>query len=258
MNKNNYINIKIVCIIVAAFSAALSQDDKKPDAAQIVKVADQQMRGESNKGEMSMTIIKPAWKRTISMRFWSKGDEFMLIRITAPARDEGMMYLKRYDELWQWVPTVERTIKIPPSMMMQSWMGSDFTNDDLVRSASVVDDYTHTYVGDTTIRDHYSFIIDMEPKPQAPVVWDHVKTYISKKDTLQLRAEYYGEEGELTNTLIMTEIKEMDDRRIPTHYEMVPSDEKGQRTILEYEAMEFDVPIEESFFSLQNMKRMRQ
>ncbi|MFW5774826.1 MAG: outer membrane lipoprotein-sorting protein [Chitinivibrionales bacterium] len=247
----------LLCITAVLPFVILAQDKTTPDATAIVKASDQLMRGESSRGEMSMTIVKPAWKRTISMRFWSKGDEFMLIRITAPARDQGMMYLKRYDELWQWVPRVERTIKIPPSMMMQSWMGSDFTNDDLVRSASIVDDYTHTFAGDTIIRDHPSFIIHMEPRPQAPVVWDHVRMWIGKQDSIWLRAEYYGEDGKLANTLVLSEIQMMDSRRIPTHWEMIPADEQGQRTILEYESMDFDVSIENSFFSLQNMRRMR-
>ncbi|MFP4415792.1 MAG: outer membrane lipoprotein-sorting protein [Chitinispirillaceae bacterium] len=249
--------MKNLMLLPVAAALLFAQDPSTPDAAAIVEAADQIMRGETSTGEMSMTITKPAWKRSISMRFWSKGDEFMLIRITAPARDQGMMYLKRYDELWQWVPSVERTIKIPPSMMMQSWMGSDFTNDDLVRSASIVQDYTHTYVGDTTIRDHPAFIIRMVPKPQAPVVWDHVKMWVSKEDSLWLRAQYYGEEGDLTNTLVLSEIREMGGRSIPTHWEMIPADKEQQRTILQYESMEFNVPVEDSFFSLQNMRRMR-
>ena len=136
----------IICMISFSISA-----QNAPGAKEIIRRVDRQMRGKTSTAQMRMEIIKPDWSRTIEMKTWTKGDSYSLILITAPPRDKGTAFLKRGNEIWQWVPSIDRTIKIPPSMMMQSWMGSDFTNDDLVKEASMVDDYTHTLAGDTTV-----------------------------------------------------------------------------------------------------------
>lgn len=229
----------------------------QPDPTEIIRKADRHLRGNTSTATLSMQIIKPNWNRTLRMKSWSKGQEYAMILITAPARDRSTTFLMREDEVWQWVPSISRTIKIPPSMMMQSWMGSDFTNNDLVQEASIVEDYTHTMVGDTTIRDREAWVIRMEPKPTAPVVWEKVMVWITKKTNIQLRAEYYGEDGELVNTLHMENIQEMGGRQIPTRWVMIPADEEGQRTIMTYESIEFNTDIPDSFFSIQNMKRLR-
>lgn len=239
----------LLLLVLSAFS--------QPDPREIVRQADLRLRGETSRSQMSMTIERPSWSRTISMKTWTKGNEYALIMITDPPRDKGTVFLKRGDEVWQWLPSISRTIKIPPSMMMQSWMGSDFTNNDLVQDASVVEDYTHTLLGDTTLRGYDTWIINMVPKPQAPVVWENVKVWITKEKYIELRAEYYGEDGELVNTLVLEEIKELGGRVIPTRWIMTPADKKNQKTIMNYESIEFNVPIQDSFFSIQNMKRIR-
>ncbi|MAO65198.1 MAG: outer membrane lipoprotein-sorting protein [Balneola sp.] len=226
------------------------------DATEIIRQMDEKMRGESLKAEMSMTIVRPTWERTVSMTSWSKDTEYSLILITAPARDEGTAYLKRGNEIWNWVPSVGRTIKMPPSMMMQSWMGSDFTNDDLVRESSVVTDYEHELVDEDSIDGRECYKIQMTPKPDAPVVWDRVDVWVSKEEYLQLRSEFYDEFGELINVMKGMNVKEFDGRMIPSKMEMIPQDKEGHKTVLEYESMEFNVGIPESFFSVQNMRRV--
>ncbi|HBQ58303.1 MAG TPA: outer membrane lipoprotein-sorting protein [Balneolaceae bacterium] len=226
------------------------------DATEIIRQMDEKMRGESLKAEMSMTIVRPTWERTVSMKSWSKDNEYSLILITAPARDEGTAYLKRGNEIWNWVPSVGRTIKMPPSMMMQSWMGSDFTNDDLVRESSVVTDYEHELVDEDSIDGRECYKIQMTPKPDAPVVWDRVDVWVSKEEYLQLRSEFYDEFGELINVMKGMNVKEFDGRMIPSKMEMIPQDKEGHKTVLEYESMEFNVGIPESFFSVQNMRRV--
>ena len=118
------------------------------DIDEIIRKADEKMRGTSSQGEFTMVIQRPTWSRGISMKNWTLGDEYSLVYITAPAKEKGQVFLKRQKEMWNWVPNIERMIKIPPSMMMQSWMGSDFTNDDLVRESSVVRDYKKKLLGD--------------------------------------------------------------------------------------------------------------
>lgn len=226
------------------------------DAREIIKKADEKMRGESSIADLSMTIIRPSWERTISMKTWSRGTEYSLILITAPARDEGTSYLKRGNEIWNWVPNVGRTIKLPPSMMMQSWMGSDFTNDDLVRESSIVTDYEHELVGEEIVEDHDCYNIEMIPTPDAPVVWERVLVWISKEEYLQLRTEFYDENNELVSTMVASEITEFDGRMLPSRMEMIPADEEGHKTVIEYQSMNFNEDIPENFFTVQNMRRV--
>ncbi|MFP4243265.1 MAG: outer membrane lipoprotein-sorting protein, partial [Chitinispirillaceae bacterium] len=219
--------------------------------------ADSLFRGETNRTELTMKIIRPNWTRELSIRSYSIGDEYAMIYILAPPRERGTAFLKRGEEVWQWVPRIQRVIKIPPSMMMQSWMGSDFTNDDLVREASIVTDYEHSFISDTTIDGKEAWQIEMVPKPQAPVVWEKVITYITKENFIQRRAEFFGENGELVNVMLLEDVQKMGGRTIPTRIEMIPRDKQGQKTVMVYESIEFNIPLEKSFFSQQNMKRIR-
>ena len=226
-------------------------------AKEIIRNADQLMKGNSSKGEMRMEIIRPKWSREISMKTWSIGNEYSLTLITSPARDAGTGFLKREKELWNWQPTIDRVIKMPPSMMMQSWMGSDFTNDDLVRESSIVKDYQHKLLGDTTIEGYTAWKLELIPNEDAPVVWGRILAYIEKENYFQLLFKYYDEDGFLINTMKLSEIKQLGSRTIPTRLEMIPAENPDQKTVLIYLDMEFDLAIEEQFFSLQNLKRLR-
>src|SRR5690242_7059429 len=113
-------------------------------AKEVIKKMDDKMQGSSNRSVMKMSVIRPEWKREVTMKGWSLGREYSLILITSPARDKGQVFLKRKTEMWNWQPSIDRVVKLPPSMMLQSWMGSDFTNDDLVKQSSIVEDYNHT------------------------------------------------------------------------------------------------------------------
>jgi outer membrane lipoprotein-sorting protein len=224
---------------------------------EIVKQADEKFRGISSQGELTMIIERPTWSRTVSMKNWTLGNDYSLIYITAPAKEKGQVFLKREREMWNWVPNIERMIKIPPSMMMQSWMGSDFTNDDLVKESSMAKDYNQELLGEENIEGFQCYKIELIPLDDAPVVWGKVIMWISKEELHWLKGEFYDEDGYLVNTEILTEIKKMDDREMPTRLEMIPADEEGHKTILIFEKIDFEVKINESFFSQQNMKRIR-
>ena len=240
-------------VFLLFYSAVLGQDAKD-----IVQRADERARGiESSQGEMRMTIVRPTWSREISIKSWTKGREYSLMLITGPPRDQGAAFLKRDKEIWNWQPSIDRAIKLPPSMMMQSWMGSDFTNDDLVRESSIIVDYTHKLLGTEVLEERDCYKIELVPKPEAPVVWGKVISWIEKKDYLQLKTEFYDEDGYLVNTMYGKEIRMLGGRLLPTRLEMVPADEEGKMTVVEQLELQFDQPISESFFSLQNMKRVR-
>ena len=228
------------------------------DAKEIIRESEKRFRGiKSLEAEITMTIVRPKWTREMSMKSWSKGDDYALILVTGPERDKGTTNLKRGREVWSWMPRIERSIKLPPSMMSQAWMGSDFTNDDLVREFSIVEDYSHELGEDSVIQGRTCWKIILTPNEDAAVVWGRVIMFVSQEDYLQLRSEFYDEEGYLVNVMQGSEIEERDGRKLVTKMEMIPVEEEGQKTVIKYGNMKFDKDIPDSFFSIQNMKRVR-
>ncbi len=234
----------------------LPAQDLSPSEA--VRKADEKFNGEkSSYSEMSMTIIRPSWQRTVEFKNWSLGREYALSLITAPAKEAGQSFLKRENEMWSWNPSISRLIKLPPSMMSQGWMGSDYTNDDVLRESSAVNDYTHEFSGEETIGGRICWKIKMTAKPEASTVWGMQIRWIDKKDFLMLKSELYDEDGYLVRTETASQIREMDGRSIPTRIELVPAEEPENKTVVEIKAIRFNLPVEESFFSQQNMKKIR-
>ncbi len=249
--------MKNTIYLIVIFLTTIFQTSFSQNATEIVKKADKHMRANSSYSEMKMTIIKPEWSRTMGMKIWALEPNYTLIYITEPARDRGSVTLKRNTEVWNWIPAAQKIIKIPPSMMLQSWMGSDFTNDDLVKESSIVQDYTHTLLSTEKLDDYECWKIELKPKPEAGVVWDKIIMWITKDNYLEKKADYYDESGEVVKTFSGSEPKKMDDRVIFSHWEMVPNDKPGHKTILQYDKIDFNININQSFFSEQNMKRVR-
>ncbi len=226
-------------------------------AKEIVTKAENNVRGLSSLMEMTIQIVRPTWTRSMSVKAWSKGEQYSMMVVTAPAKDAGTVFLKRVKEIWNWVPSIERDVKLPPSMMAQSWMGTDFTNDDLVKASSRIADYAHKIVGDTTIEGRKCWKIEMIPLPEAAVVWSKVNMWIDQKDYLELRLEFYDEDNKLVNILKGSDIKEMGGRTMPTKLEMIPAEKKGQETIITYTSAAFNQKMEDDFFTTQNMKKVK-
>jgi hypothetical protein len=248
--------LKVLGILIFLFltgTAALAET-----ASEIVRKADLQMRGESSYTETTMQIIRPDWTRTMSMKAWSKGTDYSLILVTAPPRDKGSSSLKRGKEMWNWVPSIERVIKIAPSMLGQSWMGSDFTNDDLINQSSIVVDYTHRLLREEKFDNTDCWVIEATPKENAPVVWGKLLLWISQDQYHQRKIAYYDEFDTLINTLNTLDVKEIGGRMLPTRMEMQPADTPEQKTVLTYQMAAFDFDLSTSFFSQDNMKRLRE
>ncbi len=244
---------KFLVIFLAIFPLVVFSQNAK----EIVKRANDLIMGKTSRGTSKMIVVRPDWTREVTMKTWSKGRDYYLILITAPAREKGQVFLKRKNEMWNWLPSIGRLIKLPPSMMMQSWMGSDFTNDDLLKHSSIVDDYNHTIIGEENVSGYDCWKIELIPKPDAAVVWGKILMWISKKGDYMLKTEYYDEAGELKNTQYGSEIKEAGGRVLPTVLTMVPADKPGYKTVFKLIEIEFNKPIPESFFSLKNIKRVR-
>lgn len=225
---------------------------------EIIRKADEKFNGEKTSTSiMAMTIVRPTWERTIEFKNWTSGREYSLTLITAPAKEKGQSFLKRQQEMWSWNPTISRLIKLPPSMMSQGWMGSDYTNDDILKESSVVNDYNHMIVGEEEYEGRLCYKIKMVAKEEAAVIWGHQIRWIDKKDFLFLKSELYDEDGYLVRTELGSKIQSMDGRLIPTYLELIPAEEEGQKTIIEIKEILFNKEIKDSFFSQQNMKRVR-
>jgi outer membrane lipoprotein-sorting protein len=240
----------IIALLFEQFSFA-------QDAKNIMQQAEQKIRGNSSFSQLSIQVIRSSWQRTIEMKAWTKGTDYAMMLILAPASDKGTVFLKRSKEIWNWVPSIERTIKFPPSMMQQSWMGTDFTNDDLVKADSYVNDYSQSIAGDSTVEGKECYKLLLLPKPRAGIVWGKVIVFIDKKDLLELRVEFYDEDGSLVNLMNASEVKNLGGRMLPSRLEMIPVEKKGSKTVLIYKAMTFGESISDSFFTLQNMQRLR-
>ena len=244
------LSVIILLFIVASTSQAQS-------AEEIIQQMEDVMRGESSYAEMTMTIDRPRYTREISMKAWALGEEYSLILITSPARDEGTTYLKRQNEIWNYVPNIDRTIKMPPSMMSQSWMGSDFTNDDLVRESSTLEDYDHSILREEPLDGRDTWVMELIPKPDAAIVWGKVLIWVDKEHFILLKEENYDQNEQIENTIHFSEISEIGNRVFPTKMLLQPADNPNQKTIMEYQELEFDIDINESFFTQQNMRRVR-
>ncbi len=254
--KTNYLLALVFCTGLLVLSGA-SFAQEELSAKDLVDRADQNREGDSSISEMKMTIVRPTWERTLEFKNWIKGDNYALTLVTAPAKEKGQTFLKRHNDMWNYLPKISRMIKLPPSMMGQGWMGSDYTNDDVMNETSLITDFSHRKVGQNEIEGRICEELELIPNEDAEVVWGKIIVWISQQDFLFLKFEYYDEDGYLVRTERGGDIQKMDDRIIPTRFEIIPADDPGQKTIVKIVQMDFDVDIPDSFFSQQNMKRIR-
>jgi outer membrane lipoprotein-sorting protein len=227
------------------------------DARAILLRVEENMRGTSSYNEMTMQTVRPRFTREVTMKSWSLGEDYSLILITAPARDAGTAFLKRKNEIWNYVPNIDRTVKMPPSMMAQSWMGSDFTNDDLVRGSSTIDDFDHKLLGKETIDGIESWKIELKPHPDTPTPYEKVIQWISTEKYLPVRIQNFDERDQLMNTVNFSQVKTLGGREFPTVMEMIPNDKPGHKTVITTHKADFGINLNESFFSQQNMRTVR-
>jgi outer membrane lipoprotein-sorting protein len=251
-NSNIFTSLCVVTVMILISNPAAADDPRE-----IIRDMEQNVRGDASYNEMTMETVRPRYTREISLRSWTLGDDYSLIYITAPARDRGTAFLKRGNEIWNYQPQVDRTIRMPPSMMSQSWMGSDFTNDDLVGAASLIEDYTHELVGTETVDGHECYVIEMIPEPENPIVYEKVIYWVSKEHRLPVKVKNYDERDELVNSIHFREIKEMGGRMLPTLLEMIPADEDNRKTVLRTTKADFEINIAERFFSIENLTEVR-
>ena len=239
-----------ITFFLSFLATALAEDSPRD----IIDKVDRIMRGDSSYGVAEMVISTDRWKRSKTIEIWSEGTEKALIRILKPQKEMGVATLKIDTDIWNYLPKISRTIRIPSSMMMASWMGSHFTNDDLVKESRLIDDYTieTSFEGAREGTEIWEF--RLTPKPEAPVVWGAIDFVIKKSDLMPVKADYYDEKEALKRTVFYTDYKKMGGRLIPAVMKLVPSDKPEEYTQITYSELAFDMEHPSDTFSLASLR----
>jgi outer membrane lipoprotein-sorting protein len=242
-----------------AQDAKLEPPPATPSAREVAERVEATFRGKSGFLDATMTVTSPRLPEPRHVRFQSwddRGGKRSFIRILEPAKDRGSAFLKLHPNLWSWVPRVERTIRIPPSMMLQSWMGSDFTNDDLVRESSVLEDYEHRWLGvDPDHQGARAFVIEYRPREGAPVVWGRIVAWIDPLRFAPLRQEYFDEAGAKLRVMTLGDFRDVGRRSYPHRWTMTPLDKPGHETAIVVNAVRFDETFDDEIFTQRNLTR---
>ncbi|NJC87362.1 MAG: outer membrane lipoprotein-sorting protein [Desulfuromonas sp.] len=221
------------------------------DLAALIREVEQQYHGTSSHALTTMQVRTANWERTLEMEAWSLGRDYFLVRILEPAKERGVATLKRDREVWNYLPKVDRTIKVPPSMMGGSWMGSHITNDDLVKASHVEEDYTFRLLEETA--DHW--LIECLPKPEAAVVWGKIVYRLSKQPRVPEQVDYYDEEQQRIRELRFDDVRRVGDRTVPLKLTVTPLDKPGEQTILHYRELSFDIRLDQGYFNLRALQK---
>lgn len=227
------------------------------DAVDVIKGAIKHWRGTSSYSVMTMTIRRPEWQRSMTLRGWTLGDKKSLVRVILPKKDAGNATLLDDNKMWTFSPKINRIVKIPSSMMNQSWMGSDFSNKDIARSNDIVEQYTHRIVGEEIYKGRKVYVIESIPKEAAPVVWGKEVLKV-RDDYLLIAHEFYDQDMKLVKKLVTFSIGEMGGRSIALHQRMEKTEKPDEWTEILVQSAEFDIEIPSSMFTLSNLRNPRQ
>jgi outer membrane lipoprotein-sorting protein len=235
---------------ICMFNTFLYCQDNNSEALRIVNTMDELYRSQSSYSEVRMRIVNPHWERTLTMKTWTMGRNKTFITVLSPAREKGVSTLRVENEMWNYLPKTNKIIKVPPSMMMSTWMGSDFNNDDLVSEFTFRDDYTFSIID----RDSSRITLKCIPKEGRAIVWGQVQLVVRAEDYLPLEEKYFDDKDNLMRVITFKQIKTFGRRQIPTVMELTPQNKTGHQTVLEYLELKLDYPVSDRIFSLQNLR----
>lgn len=238
----------VALLLLLLFSSTQVKADE--EAVALLKQVDELFRSKSSIATMKMQILTPNWQRTLEMKSWTQGMDDTFIRVLSPRKDRGVATLKKDTEMWNFFPKINKVIKVPPSMMMGSWMGSDFTNDDLVREVSLVKEYQVTK---TLESDHYR--LTLTPKESTVTVWGKIEIVINQHNLLPVSQSYFNDKGEKVRTMTFSQIRDFQGKKMPAMMTMVPLNKTGHKTVIEYVDAQFDVELGDNIFTLRNLQR---
>jgi len=239
--------MKKIAILLALIVLPLQADE----ANDIIHKVDQNMRGKSVYMKLKMVIRSGGHTRSMEMETWAKGKKRSFVKILAPSRDRGITFLNLDGQMWQYIPRIERTIKIPPSMMLQNWMGSDITNDDMVKQSSIVDDYHAKLLS----KKGSIATIELTPKPNAAVVWGKIVSQIDTTHYTEVKDIFYDEDGSKVRVFTYSGVKQFGRYFLPTVWRVKPFNRKGHMTTIRIERATYDGVISQAYFSKSALKR---
>jgi outer membrane lipoprotein-sorting protein len=241
-----------VLAILTLFSAALVLAESESKAIELLERVDNLYQQDNAYAKMTMEIQTPDYQRSMTLESWSIGLDYSLMRVLAPKKEQGVATLKRGNEMWNYLPKIRKTIKVPPSMMMGSWMGSDFTNDDLMREGSWVEEF------DVALEEKNGvYLLDLVAKENTITVWGAMQIHINVETLLPIKQLYIDEDGAVVREMTFSEIKTFGEVTLPTVMTLTPLNKEGNLTRVIYDDMQFNVDIDEGFFTLQNLQKRR-
>jgi outer membrane lipoprotein-sorting protein len=251
--KTAYLSIFVFILLLNHAPVGAQEPPLTPK--QILDKVDDLFRGKSSRSLATMSVTTAHWKRSLTLEFWSKGKDKSLVRVLAPKKEKGTTTLRSGNDIWNYLPKVKRIIKLPSSMMAASWLGSHFTNDDLVKESRMADDYTFELTFSGVSEGHEIVEITCHPKPKAAVVWGKVLVRARLKDYLPVFVKYFDEDLRLTRTMTFSKVDQLGHRLLPTLVTMVPEDKPEESTIILYKEFDFDLDLDDDFFSLRTLQR---
>ncbi len=246
-------------LVMLALTALTGQSlaNETPDARALVSAAMEHWRGINSYSEMTMTIHRANWQRSMSMRAWSEGDKLSLVRVTEPKKDAGNGTLLKDNDMWTYSPKINRIIKIPSSMMNQGWMGSDFSNKDISKSTDILDQYDHSLPAATVADGHTIYTIEAIPHEDAAIVWGK-EILIIRDDFVMLEEQYWDQDGELVKVMKAHDVAEMGGRQVARVMRMGKLETPDEWTEMTVSEIEFDIELPPGVFTLSNLRNPRQ
>ncbi len=242
-------------MILSFFTSLIPVFGAEPTAREVIDKMENRIYGDTFHSKLEIQIERPRFKRSLTVESWddSKKDK-SFIKILKPKRDQGVTFLKDKNNLWQYIPSIGKEIKIEGSLMQDSWMGSDFTNDDLMRTSTLSDDYTHKFLTST---DNSIYRIELRPLPTAAVVWSRIVVDVKKNGYLPTKQEFFDHKDRLKKRMVFQDYRRVDNRIIPTKYIMytIENDRTVSTTAMMFLNIKFDMAIPAGIFSKANLRR---
>lgn len=243
---------QILTMLALAAATALSAQD----ATAILKKSEAYLRGAQSTAEVSITTVRPNWTRTMDAKLWNKGTDKSCILITGPKRDAGTVFMKNGEDIWNYVPAIKKLVALPAALV-QNWMGTDISNDALINAGALTVDYTPEITGSKEVAGEECWVLELTPKPEAPVVWGKIIAYIDKDTYVQLGGEFYDEDDFLITEMQASDLTNFDGRKLPKVIKMVPAEEPESYTEIRYSYVDFTTPIPDEFFTKANIKKVK-
>ncbi|MDB4107144.1 outer membrane lipoprotein-sorting protein [Bacteroidia bacterium] len=248
--------IKLLGIAILG-SVAISMNTVAITAEQILKKVEQKLAASTMIAEMDIRIKRPKWTKTMSLKTWAKGTDYAMAYITGPDKDKGTVYLKAKNNVYNYLPKIKKTVKLPAALLSQNWMGTDMTTDDLVKLTKLTSDYRAELTGSQMVSGRDCHVIELIPREDADVLWGKLLLCIDKKGYIQMKTVFYDEDEEVVNTMVSSDVKNLGGTLMASKMVMTPAGKKGQSTTVTYRSMKFNAPISNEFFTKLNMPKVK-